>query len=232
MIPSLVCHDLTKDRKNFSLGPVSLTLRPGVTCLVGANGAGKSSLMRLALGLEAPTSGGISLSGTAGYMPQDLSFPSAARASDYLRHVAMLVGIPREARASSVTAILAQVGLADRGESRIGTLSGGMRRRLGLAQALLGSPSVLLLDEPTVGLDPRQRVEMRRAIARASSSRISVISTHLVDDVADLADRVIVLHDGQVVADGSQEDVVAQAPGSSPGMSLEHAISAFVTGAS
>lgn len=231
MIPSLVCQDLTKDRSGFRLGPVNLTLAPGVTCLVGANGAGKSTLMRLVLGLDTPTSGGISRSGTVGYMPQELSFPAVARASDYLRHVAMLVGVSPDARVGAVDDLLTRVGLADRADSRIGALSGGMRRRLGLAQALLGGPAVLMLDEPTVGLDPLQRVEMRHAIARASADRIALISTHLVEDVTDLADRVLVMRDGQVVADGRQDEVVASAPGSVAGVSLERAISALMAGA-
>lgn len=235
MTPSLVYVELTKDRKSFRLGPLSTELRAELTCLVGANGAGKSTLMRLVLGLERATSGGVIVEGAdsdlIGYLPQEPAFPALATAGGYLAHMAMLVGIPRGDRETHVQGLLSTVGLRERADSRIGTLSGGMRRRLGLAQALIGDPSVLLLDEPTAGLDPHQRIEMRRAIRSAAARRVTLLSTHLVDDVADLAARVLVLRDGQVAADGPIDEIVERASQGDTRLSLELALTALMTGA-
>ena len=235
MAPSLVCTELTKTRKSFQLGPITTSLGTEVTCLVGANGAGKSTLMRLILGLEKATSGGVIVDGARsdliGYLPQEPVFPALARVGDYLVHIAMLVGIPRGERDEHVQALLSTVDLHTRAGSRIGTLSGGMRRRLGLAQALIGDPSMLLLDEPTAGLDPHQRIEMRRAIRSAASRRVTLLSTHLVEDVADLAARVCVLREGQIAAEGSVDEIVERAPSTGTPLSLELALSALMTGA-
>lgn len=219
----LVCEETTKRYgQRFTLGPLSMEIQNGVTCLIGANGAGKSTFFRLAAGVERPTSGSISLhsaDGRAGlgYLPQDPQFPGAATCEEFLLYVAWLQRIPRSERAKAVASALEQVGLENRRSARIRALSGGMRRRLGVAHALVHQPALLLLDEPTVGLDPAQRVAVRETIDAISSERIVVVSTHLVEDIRGLADRAIVLREGSVVYDGDVPTLAQQAKAGAPG---------------
>ncbi|MFY1674309.1 ATP-binding cassette domain-containing protein [Plantactinospora sp. WMMB334] len=203
----MVLADMCKVyRRAFTLGPISLTVVEGVTCLVGPNGAGKSTLFRLAAGVDRPTSGSVRLETDGGqglgYLPQEPQLPGPATCEEFLHYVAWLQRVPRQRRFEAVELALDQVRLSDRRSSRIRELSGGMRRRLGIAHALVHDPALVLLDEPTVGLDPRQRIGLRQTIGQVGRNRIVLVATHLVEDVRGLADRVIVLNEGAVVYDG------------------------------
>jgi ABC-2 type transport system ATP-binding protein len=231
----LVCEGLVRaygDR--FTLGPMDATFSRGVTCLVGPNGAGKSTFFRLAAGLEVPTAGSVVVagregSGTLGYLPQDPSFPPQATGEQFLDYVAWLQRVPRSSRSGAVSSALEAVGLSGRRAQRIRTLSGGMVRRLGIAQALVHDPAMLLLDEPTAGLDPLQRVGLREAITAVAENRVVIVSTHLVEDVRGLADRVVVLDDGDVVFDGDVATLEGSARSDAVGdTALERAITGLI----
>jgi ABC-2 type transport system ATP-binding protein len=231
----LVLRDLTKAYGNaFTLGPLSLTLTEGVTCLVGPNGAGKSTLFRVAAKVDRPTSGSITVengagSATLGYLPQEPLLPPSATCEDFLYHVAWLHRVPRRQRKDAVSSALAAVGLTDRRATRIRKLSGGMRRRLGIAHAIVHDPAIVLLDEPTVGLDPVQRVSLRKTIDTVSRNRVVLVSTHLVEDIRGLADRVIILNNGGVVYDGDISTLEKRAAPGAPGdTDLERAIASLM----
>ncbi|MFI9297569.1 ATP-binding cassette domain-containing protein [Streptomyces gardneri] len=232
----LRCHDVTKDHGgSFRLGPVSLEITSGVTCLVGPNGAGKSTFFRLAAGLEKPTSGTLALEGggpskaSIGYLPQDPELPRGATCEEFLHYVAWVHKVPGAKRATAVSEALALTNLTDRRTAKARTLSGGMARRLGIAQALIHDPALILLDEPTVGLDPRQRIALRETVAKAALGRIVIVSTHLVEDIRGLADRVIVLSAGSVVFDGDVPALEEHAQPDAPGdTDLERAIATLM----
>lgn len=233
----LVLSSLTKDFGNsFTLGPLSLALTKGVTCLVGPNGAGKSTLFRIAAKVDRPTSGYITIehdarSARLGYLPQEPLLPPSATCEDFLHYVAWLQRICRQQRSAAVSSALAAVGLADRRSSRIRELSGGMRRRLGIAHAIVHDPALILLDEPTVGLDPAQRLSLRNTIRTVGHDRIVLVSTHLVEDVRGLADRVITLNQGKVIYDGNIPDLEKLATTEAPGdTDLERAIASLMEG--
>ena len=219
----------------FRLGPLDLEVSPGITCVVGANGAGKSTLFRILSGLESPGRGSVEHSTSrrdsrVALMPQDPDHPRQARCVDYLHHVGWLYGVPRGDRSDRVGAVLADVGLAERGNDRIAVLSGGMVRRLALAAALLPRPNLLLLDEPTSGLDPLQRIAMRETISALNGDAAVLVSTHLVEDVRGLGGQVLVLNRGNVVFAGSVHELESQDSGTGPGDTpLERAIAVLLT---
>lgn len=231
----VACQRLTREYGDaFRLGPLDLMIAPGVTCVVGPNGAGKSTLFRLLAGLEQPSAGHARIvsdagSATLGYLPQDPDFPPHATCAEFLDYVAWLQDLPRLARPQAVARALDIVGLADRSDQRIKTLSGGMTRRLGIAHALVHDPGLLLLDEPTVALDPRQRVELRATIRKVGEGRIVLVSTHLVEDVRAIADRVLVLDRGDIVFDGDVAALESRASDEHPGDTLlERAITGLM----
>jgi ABC-2 type transport system ATP-binding protein len=230
----LSCEELVKDHGgSFQLGPLSCTLNEGVTCLVGPNGAGKSTFFRLAAGIEKPTTGTIALETgkdrRLGYLPQEPDLPRSATCEEFLHYVAWVHKIPPKQRPEAVADALVRVNLTERHRSKIRTLSGGMLRRLGIAQSLIHDPALLLLDEPTVGLDPRQRIALRETISSVSDGRIVLVSTHLVEDIRSLADRVIVLNAGQVIFDGDVPALEGKATADAPGdTDLERAIATLM----
>lgn len=198
---------------------LSISIGAGVTAVLGPNGAGKSTLLRVLATATAPWSGRLTIEGVEvtnaaslelarrniGYLPQDFGFDPAMTVSEFVTYGAWLRGVPATERVAAVAQVLESVDLVDKSRTRMRRLSGGMVRRAGIAWALVGSPSAVYLDEPTVGLDPSQRVQFRRIIASYAQSAAVVLSTHMVDDVEMLGGRVLVLADGAVAFDGDVE---------------------------
>ena len=210
----LVVDRLSKQfQSKIAVDRVSLRLTPGVTGLLGANGAGKTTLMRLICGILKPTAGSVCFDGqdvgteeyraALGYLPQDFGYYPDFTGQDFLLYMAALKGLGKtEARRKSGE-LLELVGLADVAKKKVKTYSGGMRQRLGIAQALLNDPKLLILDEPTAGLDPKERVRFRELIAGLGKDSVVLLSTHIVSDVEHIADRVLIMKDGQIPFDGA-----------------------------
>jgi ABC-2 type transport system ATP-binding protein len=211
-----------------ALSGVDLRLAPGVTGLLGPNGAGKTTLMRVLATVLAPDRGSVRLLDRdpddprerveirrrLGYMPQEPGFHPRFTAFEFLDYVAILKEhTERRARHDEVRRVLALVGLEDVAQRRTRALSGGMRRRLALAQALLGDPRLLILDEPTAGLDPEQRLRFRELISELDEERTILVSTHQTEDVAAMCPHVVVLAEGAVIASGAPSDLVDPARG-------------------
>lgn len=204
---------------------VNLTLNNGVCALLGANGSGKTTLMRITAGILDATEGSVSLDGRniktldssyrniLGYLPQNFGCYKDFKAKDFLMYMCALKGIDGDYAKKRCKEMLEEVGLADVQNKKIGSFSGGMRQRLGIAQALLNEPSVLILDEPTAGLDPKERIRFRNMLCALSKERIIIYATHIVSDIAFLADRVLIMKDGKIVADGSPEKLIEIAVG-------------------
>jgi ABC-2 type transport system ATP-binding protein len=211
-----------------ALADVDLDLEPGVIGLLGPNGAGKTTLLRVLATALPPSQGQVRVLGRdpqvpaertdirrrLGYLPQEVGFPRGFTAFAFVDYIALLKEWTQPAaRHTEVRRVLDQVGLSDVAAKRIRAMSGGQRRRVALAQALLGSPPVLILDEPTTGVDPEQRVTLRTVLAEIARTSIVVLSTHQTDDVEALCERVIVLDGGRVRYDGHVIELVRQAAG-------------------
>ena len=211
-----------------ALDRLSLDLAPGVTGLLGPNGAGKTTLMRILATLLTPSSGRVLADGLdptkmrdrlqirrrLGYLPQELGLYPRFTVFEFVDYIAILKEMnDRSDRLRKVTDALETVGLGDLADRRIKTLSGGMARRVGIAQALLGEPDLVLLDEPTAGLDPEQRARFRELIAGLGSARHVVLSTHLVEDVAAICTSVVVLWAGRALFHGTPQELRAEAEG-------------------
>ncbi|MFI1996625.1 ABC transporter ATP-binding protein [Actinoplanes sp. NPDC020271] len=211
-----------------ALDTLDLTIGRGVTGLLGPNGAGKTTLLRCLGTAQAPDTGRIEVFGLdpavaadrttlrrrLGYLPQNPGLYPNFTAAALLDYVAVLKEMTdTRQRRAEVRRVLDEVGLSDRARTRVRKLSGGMRQRLGLAQALLGSPDLLILDEPTVGLDPEQRMLFRALISRLGESRTVLLSTHQTEDVAALCERVIVLREGRAIFDGTPRELATLADG-------------------
>ncbi|GIG20211.1 ABC transporter ATP-binding protein [Cellulomonas chitinilytica] len=215
-------------RGTTALDGVDLSFGPGITGLLGPNGAGKTTLLRIAATVLAPDAGDVRLLGRTlrstealhdvrcrlGYLPQEMGFPRTFTGFGFVDYMAVLKEWTQRApRHDEVRRVLALVDLDGLATKRVRTLSGGQRRRLALAQALLGEPSLLLLDEPTTGVDPEQRVALRQVLSRAGERSTVLLSTHQTEDVEALCDRVVVLDRGRVRFDGAVTDLVATATG-------------------
>jgi ABC-2 type transport system ATP-binding protein len=211
-----------------ALDGLDLVTGTGVTGLLGPNGAGKTTLLRMLATVLAPDEGSLSLLGRnprdprdrleirrrLGYMPQDPGFHRGFSTFEAVDYIAVLKEhTERRARHDEVRRVLGLVGLGDATAKKVRALSGGMRRRLGLSQALLGEPELLVLDEPTAGLDPTQRMRFRDLISQAGEGRSVVLSTHQTEDVAALCARVVVVADGRVHFAGSVDELAAVAAG-------------------
>jgi ABC-2 type transport system ATP-binding protein len=211
-----------------ALAGVDLDAGPGVTGLLGPNGAGKTTLLRMIATVLAPDRGTVTLLGRdpsrpedrarirerLGYLPQDPGFHRGFTVFEFVDYVAILKELTdRRARHDEVRRVIALAGLEPVSAKRIRALSGGMRRRVGLAQALLGDPDLLVLDEPTVGLDPEQRLRFREMISDAGEGRAVVLSSHQTEDVAALCTRIAVIHQGRVRFAGTPTELTAQATG-------------------
>lgn len=199
---------------------VSLHITPGVWGLLGANGAGKTTLMRMIAGIMQPTAGKILYDDVPidtlgeqyrdqfGYLPQEFGFYPEFTVKDYLEYVAVLKGLTRKETTEKISSLLRQLTLYDVRHKKIKKLSGGMKRRVGIAQALLNDPAVLILDEPTSGLDPGERVRFRKMLSEFAHDRIVLISTHIVSDVEYIATKNAVMKDGKIIAAGTTEELV------------------------
>jgi ABC-type multidrug transport system ATPase subunit len=203
-----------------ALDDVSLSWPPGVVALLGPNGAGKTTLLKLLTGVLPVRTGTVRVASVAraadrnhavGYLPQSASWPGQFTVTEFVSYLAWARGVPSRHRSVRVRASIADVGLAGCAETRLSRLSGGQHRRAMLAQALVTEPAVLVLDEPTAGFDPVQRVAFRELIAALGTSRTVVVSTHLVEDVEAIAGWVTVLDRGRVAFDGSRADLLRTA---------------------
>jgi len=214
--------------RTIALADVDLTLAPGITGLLGPNGAGKTTMLRiLATALAADTGsvrihgedpttpdGRVAVRRRLGYVPQETGFPRGFTAFAFIDYLAILKEwTDQPARHDEVRRVIDLVGLTDVAPKRVSSLSGGQRRRVVLAQAMIGRPDLLVLDEPTAGLDPAQRGRLRDVLGRAGESATVVISTHQTEDVAALCERVVVLDGGRVLFDGPVAEMVGQAAG-------------------
>ncbi len=204
---------------------VDLTLTPGIVGLLGPNGAGKSTLMRVLSTLAKATGGRVRWRGEdiarkpgalrreLGYLPQDFGVYEALSAREFLGFLAAVKGLPARSVDARVDACLAMVGLDDVGERRLGGYSGGMRQRVGIAQALLNDPKLLIVDEPTVGLDPEERVRFRHLLAELAGERLVILSTHIVSDIEASAGTLAVMAGGRLRFHGTPEALMAAAQG-------------------
>lgn len=217
---------LTKQYKQkLAVDRIDLELKCGVYGLLGANGAGKTTLMRMICDIQEPTSGEIFCNGQnirdmgeeyrdlLGYLPQNFGYYPEFTAYKFLLYIASLKGLGKEQAAVRALYLLDMVGLADQKKQKIKTFSGGMKQRLGIAQAMLNEPQILILDEPTAGLDPKERVRFRNLISSFSKDKIVLLSTHIVSDVEYIADEILVMKDGRLIHRGAPEVVTQEAKG-------------------
>ena len=221
----LKISNLTKDFDGFkAVNNFSFSMDCGVYGLLGVNGAGKTTLMRMLTTLMKPTSGMITWDGDdiidmdgkyrmlLGYLPQDFGYYPDFSVYDYLMYIAALKGIRPAVARQRVKELLKQVGLVKARNKKMKTLSGGMKRRAGIAQAMLNDPKILILDEPTAGLDPSERIRFRNLISELSEDRIVLLSTHIVSDIEYIANEILLMKDGQLVISGTSEDIIDSMP--------------------
>lgn len=213
----LAIDRLTKQYQNkIAVDRISLRLNTGIYGLLGANGAGKTTLMRMICGIMKPTSGTITFDGIdvseesyraiLGYLPQDFGYYPEFTGEDFLLYMAALKGMTKPQAKRKAVELLELVSLRDVAKKKIKTYSGGMKQRLGIAQALLNQPKVLVLDEPTAGLDPKERVRFRDLIKGLGKDSIVLLSTHIVSDIEHIADDILMMKSGQLIYQGKWTD--------------------------
>ena len=218
-------HISKRFKDKTAVDDVSLTLTTGVWGLLGANGAGKTTLMRMIADIMTPSSGTISFNGKDihkmgaeyrnifGFLPQDFGYSRDFTVKDYLEYVAALKDVPHKETTKKINHLLDILTLSDVKEKKIAKLSGGMKRRVGIAQAMLNDPKILVMDEPTAGLDPGERVRFRNFISEFSHDRIVLISTHIVSDIEYIATRNAIMKEGKIVDVGTTKELVKQIEG-------------------
>ncbi len=217
--------DLTREFGNLTaVDHLNLTIENGVYGLLGVNGAGKTTLMRMICTLLKPTEGQILCNGQdifemdgeyrklLGYLPQDFGFYPDFTVEEYLRYIAAIKGLRPGVANRRIRELLPQVGLQKAARKKMKTLSGGMKRRAGIAQAMLNNPKILILDEPTAGLDPTERVRFRNLISELSQERIIILSTHIVSDIEYIANEIWLMKDGKLVQQGRLGEILAAMP--------------------
>ena len=211
--------------RKIAVDCVSAKLGPGVYGLLGANGAGKTTLMRMLCAILEPTCGEVTFNGeevasmgeayrdVLGYLPQDFGYYPTYTAAEFLLYIAALKGIPRNKAGKRVKELLGELDLSSVAGRKIRTFSGGMKQRVGIAQALLNDPQVLILDEPTSGLDPRERVRLRNLLSAYAKDKLVILSTHIVSDVEAIADEVLVMKEGKFLVRGTVQELAEQVRG-------------------
>ena len=213
----LILDRVSKQYQNkIAVDRISLKLQKGVYGLLGANGAGKTTLMRMICGILQPTSGTITFDSLdvscedyrsiLGYLPQDFGYYPDFTGMDFLLYMAALKGLPKFSAKRRAARLLELVDLWDKARQKVRTYSGGMKQRLGIAQALLNEPKLLVLDEPTAGLDPKERVRFRNLIAEIGRDNIVLLSTHILSDIEHIADTVLMMKNGQLIYQGKRTD--------------------------
>lgn len=212
-------------RKKYALQDFSVTMSQGIYGLLGANGAGKTTFLNLFMGILKPDAGEIFLNGEnvrntkagflgeIGYLPQYPRFYGGFTVEEFLRYMCVLKDIPAKEGRQRIELLLQEVNLTDAKKKKVGALSGGMRQRLGIAQAMLNEPKILILDEPTAGLDPQERIRFRNLISRFSEDRTVILATHIVPDVEFIANRIIMLRQGRMAALGSPAELCGELEG-------------------
>lgn len=218
--------EVTKTFKNkTAVQNVSIRLGHGVYGLLGENGAGKTTLMRMLCGILKPTQGTIRCDGMPilqmggeyrrllGYLPQDFGYYGDFSALRFLHYMAALKALPEEYARTRIDELLEMVDLTKERKNKLKTFSGGMLRRVGIAQALLNDPEILVLDEPTSGLDPGERVRFRNIISSLGKNRLVILSTHIVSDIEYIADQIMIMKDGQILQSGDEAQILQQAEG-------------------
>ena len=218
-------HISKRFKDKIAVDDVSLTLTTGVWGLLGANGAGKTTLMRMIADIMTPSSGTISFNGKDihkmgaeyrnifGFLPQDFGYSRDFTVKDYLEYIAALKDVPHKETTKKINHLLDILTLSDVKGKKIAKLSGGMKRRVGIAQAMLNDPKILVMDEPTAGLDPGERVRFRNFISEFSHDRIVLISTHIVSDIEYIATRNAIMKEGKIVDVGTTKELVKQIEG-------------------
>lgn len=223
---NLTLSSLTKKYgSKVAVDHVDLELTPGIIGLLGPNGAGKTTMIRLLCDLLQPDEGAVYLDqqnihdlgeeyrDILGYLPQKVGYYPWFSAEKYLHYIATLKGIPSKQAAVKIKELLAKVGLYEERKKRLGAFSGGMLQRIGIAQALLNDPQILILDEPTAGLDPQERIRFRTMIAGLARDRLVILSTHIVSDVEHIATQVVMLKSGRIVAHDKIEHICSSLEG-------------------
>lgn len=221
----LMINQLTKEfQKIRAVDGVSYTLTPGVYGLLGVNGAGKTTLMRMLCTLLKPTEGTITWNekdifqlgseyrDLLGYLPQEFGYYPDFTVEDYMMYIASIKGLRPLTAKKRTEALLEQVGLRKAKKKKMKKLSGGMKRRVGIAQAMLNDPKILILDEPTAGLDPNERIRFRNLISELAEERIVILSTHIVSDIEYIAKEILLMKDGKIIFAGTLEEVLASMP--------------------
>lgn len=217
--------NLTKEFKDITaVNDVNYSMHEGVYGLLGVNGAGKTTLMRMLCTLLKPDRGEITWNGQdifamdgeyrriLGYLPQDFGYYPDFTVYDYLMYISSIKGLRPVTAKQRTKALLKQVGMDKAEKKKMKTLSGGMKRRVGIAQAMLGDPQILVLDEPTAGLDPNERIRFRNLISELAEKRLVLLSTHIVSDVEYIANEILLMKDGEIKASGTSQELLAAMP--------------------
>lgn len=224
---TLTITNLSKqyNAQKIAVSNFSLTMNKGVLGLLGPNGAGKSTLMKIIATISKPSAGSLHLGGTdivqnpnsirkvLGYLPQDFGVYPNLNAYEFLEYIAAMKGLGGKGLRQRIDLLLEDVNLTADAKRPIGTYSGGMKQRIGIAQALLNDPKVLIFDEPTVGLDPEERMRFRQLIADLAQDSIIILSSHIVSDIETIADEVAIMQEGKLITHAPQYDIIKQAEG-------------------